>query len=247
MKYLITKSMKRVERCNLAVKLFKQIKNNGVLVRNYNPLVTIIQNKKKNRLFGGNKDIIYGLKTFNCSGIEAYIIVNFDGAFDIIFNTSPVDASYVEFVRITPNDIPILYTQHLFDRYNERVHNFKYDNYKDIMKRFFINNVIKAPIIFDEVDMTSIIQKLDEGFVLGSKDNDCLIFKTFYDSEESRDNELKASARWTHTTKANLSPQQINDYELLDHQLSTGKISLEDYNFQIKLKGYIINTNDISH
>lgn len=239
MKYLITKSMKRVERCNLAVKLYDQIKNNGVLERNYKPLLTIIRNKKKKNLFGGNKDIIYGLKTFNCSGIEAYIIAGVSGAFDIIFNTSPVDASYVEFVRITPNNKPVLYTQHLFDRYNERGHNFKYDNYKDIMKRFFINNAIKAPIAIDEVDKTSIIQKLNEGFILGSKDNDCLIFKTFYDSEESRDNELKASARTIHTSKANLSPQQINDYELLDQQLSTGKISLEDYNFQIKLKGYL--------
>mgnify|MGYP001057155431 FL=1 len=66
-----------------------------------------------------------------------------------------------------------------------------------------------------------------------------VVFNTFYDSEEYKDNFHKGFSRDTHIIKSKLSDEEIRAFDSLQHQYYTGAISLEDYDYQVKSKGYM--------
>lgn len=229
-KYVFTKSMKRYERCKLCKKLYDEVietKLNTALGK----LESQISEKKKKSLYG-NKQIgnIYAHGKFNHKGIDIYIIMGESKGADIVFNTSPIDASFVEYVRIASTGKTILYTQHLFDRYNERIFNKSIGSHKEMMIEFFKNNQTKPPMTMED---NNIVQRIDEGFVLGTvdKENDCVILNTFYDNQEAKDNHIKSDARRIKTEMEKLSSKDMEAYDYLGYQLQKGEISEEDYYF----------------
>lgn len=67
--------------------------------------------------------------------------------FDIIFNSSPIDGALVEYIRISPTGVPVLYSLHVFDRYNERACNGQFTTHTEMMKQLFINNIDKGALV----------------------------------------------------------------------------------------------------
>lgn len=213
--YVFTNSMKRHERSELCFKLYSELKYKNRLYPVLHPLKKIVDQKKKaqNR-FRPSKEPIYAMKTIVYKGASILFMVHKDGYFDIVFNTSPIDAPYVEFIKIidgieTKTNI---YTQHALDRYNERIHNDFYTNHKDIMKRLLINNPSKSLFSTDDETNRS-VAKLDEGFICGVCDEDhkYVVVNTFYDSAAYRDNEDQKIAR---TMFEKISKFSINQYAM---------------------------------
>lgn len=239
-KYIFTKSMSRLERADLCRKLYTELEVNKRFLKVYNDLVNLVKSKKKKALFGSNtEEAIYALKTYNFKGLELYIIINSTEGSDIIFNTSPIDASYSEFIRVIPNGNTVLYTQHLLDRYNERVHNFKYTNHKDLIKRFSVNNAIKASIAKDKGGTNKVSQRVSEGFIMGVYEDNSITMNTFYDNEEYKDSEIKGRTRAIHSKNSKLSDKDLAKFYKLQDDFSKGWISLEDYEHQILINNYI--------
>lgn len=233
--------MKRFERANLCSKVYMElmdsIKFNDVLKTHKKQL----KQKKKKTLFT-NKSINNSVTSIKDSigykGLKINIITNQNG-FDVVINSSPIDAGFVEYIRVIPNGNTVLYTQHLLDRYNERVYDRMFTKHSDIINELIFKNPIKASMSFD--DDNNIVQRINEGFLLGGMNTDKknVVFNTFYDSEEYKDNFHKGFSRDTHTTKSKLSNEEIREFDRLQHQYYTGKISLEDYDYQVKSNGYM--------
>jgi len=242
--YVITKSMSRAERAELCKRIYTELfeSNNKGTFKDLTEMANIIKAKKKKDLFGvKSKEVICTVKKKLYKSLTIYYIMNKSEGYDIIFNTSPIDAGFVEFIRVIPNGSTVLYTQHLFDRYNERIHKKKYGNHKDMMKRFFANNPVKAGIIIDKDGSNNCSQRIDEGFVMGMFDegNNRVIMNTFYDSEENRDSEIKSRTRKQYKKLSELAPKEITKYDNMQHEYASGLMSLEDYAYQMELNGFI--------
>lgn len=90
-------------------------------------------------------------------------------------------------------------------------------------------------------DDVNIIQRLNEGFLFGKVDkkHDCLIFNTFHDSEEHKDNLDKDSERQAKNRLDELSKEQLMRYDILGFELQQGKISYEEFALELKQIGII--------
>ncbi|MGJ8593063.1 MAG: hypothetical protein ACSHXF_10965 [Aquaticitalea sp.] len=239
--YVFTHSMKRHERSDLCFKLYMELKVKNRIVPLLLPLKKIINQKKKaENKFKPCKERIYASTTFVYKGVTIYIIVSKQGYYDFIFNTSPIDAPYAEFIVIVDGFEmkTVIYTQHALDRYNERIHNDKYTNHRDLMKRFIVNNATKSNFITDE-DTHKSVARIDEGFICGIRDDmhQYIVVNTFYDSEEDRDDGDKEIARTIFKNVSKLSIQQRAMYRHFQNQLAEGSINQKEFNeFLLKLK-----------
>ncbi len=232
--------MKRHERCILCEKVYQELLYSSVLIKVISKLEKDIKVKKRKQLFHSKKQAnIYAIDLITYRGLKIYFIMGSSLGFDIIFNSSPIDAGLVEYIRISPTGVPMLYSQHVFDRYNERACNGQFTTHKEMMKQLFINNMNKAPISSNEDG--NIVQRLNEGFLLGKVDNkhDCFIFNTFYDNEEHKDNFEKDSARQAKTRLDELSKEQLKRYNILGFKLQQGEITYEEFIYELKQIGVL--------
>ena len=239
-KYIFTKSMKRYERCLLCKKVYKELLDSFVFKRAINKLEKEIKVKKRKQLFRSKNQVnIYAIDQITCNGLKIYFIMGRDLAFDIIFNSSPIDGGLVEYIRISSTGAPMLYSQHVFDRYNERACDGQFTTHKEIMKQLFINNMKKAPI--KNSGDGDIIQRLNEGFLFGKDDekHGCFIFNTFYDNEEYKDNFEKGLARQAKINLDELSKEQLKQYDMLGFKLQQGTLTHEEYTFELKQIGVV--------
>lgn len=236
--YTITKSMNRHERYGLALKLYSEMLSNGYLYMVFAQLEYKLAQKKKKRLYGNRKNMgLHVIKLFKYKAIKVYCIITKNKGIDVVFDTSPVDYPYIEYTRISPTGMPIIYTQHLLDRYNERVCKDRFTRHKDVMIEIFTKNPKKANIVTGENN--HVVQRIDEGFVLGKLDstNKYIVFNTFYDSAEYRDNEIKQAAREAKQFQNNLLEKQIKEYNTLLFLYQTGHIGTTELQKQIRDKG----------
>lgn len=241
-KYIFTKSMSRLDRAKLYSKIYFEIYGGIGLYKKCVELKKQIDLKKKKYLFKKNEnEIIYGLKTVHYKGIEYYLIMHSYSGFDIIFKTSPIDAGFSEFIRVAPNNSKYLYSQHLLDRYNERIHNYKYDNHRDLIKRLIINSGDKSFISVDKNDNTKAIQRISEGFLLGTIDisEKFTIYNTFYDNIEYKDDETKSRAREFQNVKDNLNEKQKVQWDDLVCELSENLITKREFHLKALSMGLI--------
>jgi hypothetical protein len=242
MKYVFTKSLKRSERANIARKIYIEIeKQNGIIHKSRKNTVKILKEKKRKEKF--DKSIIpYVVGNYSLKGVDFYIITNRTEGFDVVFKTSPIDAGFVEYIRVLPDcKGAILYTQHSLDRYNQRICNLKHTTYKEMLLAIIIENPIKGIISRDKEDTTKVVQRINSGFLLGnisSEDENLVIFNTFYDSEEYKDSDMKSRTRAFNDKKNLLTNAQINDYDELLHKHLIGELSLNELERQMTLKGY---------
>ncbi|TWO34710.1 hypothetical protein E1J38_002300 [Seonamhaeicola sediminis] len=238
-KYTITKSITRKERCNLVYKLYSEMMSNNHFLMIFSTLEQELARKQKMRLYGNRKDNkLNVVKLVRFKGILVYNIITKNKGIDIVFDASPIDAPYVEFIRIAPSGTPIVYSQHLLDRYNERICNDRFTNHKDIMKELFVRNPNKANMAIS--DNNQIVQRIDDGFVLGKLDkrNSYIVLNTFYESEEYRDNEIKNSARKAKLFHDNLTTEQQNEYNSLLFLRQRVGLSFDSFIRGIKGKGF---------
>lgn len=239
MKYIITKSMKRSERAALCSKIYQQLcaPDNIGTYKFLKKLINQVKDKKKKNLLKSNEVQPYVTASKTYKGLKVYFIVNHYEGYDVVINTSPIDAGYVEYIRVIPNGNAVIYTQHLFDRYNERVYNKKLTTYKDMMLQFFIDNQIKAALMMDKDNSGKISQRVEDGFLMGmtgSTNNYC-VMNTFYDNEEYKDNETKDRTRTQYKKLNDLSSKELEQYNDLTKQWANGDISEEDlYHLQGK-------------
>lgn len=237
-KYVITKSMNRDERCELVMKLYEELLTNGKFRQAFTELEKSIKAKKKGRLYGGKKvDDLHSAVTIKHKGIDVYNIITEGMGIDVIFNTSPIDAPYVEYMRVASTKTPIIYSQHLLSRYNERAYNNEYTSFKNIVIALHVKNPVKAKIPLS--DNGEIIQRIKEGFLLGRILDGYLVLNTFYDSEEYKDTALKSNARTAKTKTDELTPKQVKLNDLLQFQHANGQISDEDFNYLLQLNGLV--------
>lgn len=239
-KYIFTKSMKRHERCNLCKKVYQELLYCSVFKKATSKLEKDIKAKKRKQLFRSKKQAnIYAIDLITYKGLKIYFIMGSSLGFDIIFDSSPIDAGLVEYIRISATGVAVLYSQHVFDRYNERACDGRFTTHKDMMKQLFINNMKKAPLSRNEDD--DIIQRLNEGFLLGKVDkkHECFIFNTFYDNVEHKDSFEKDSARQSKNRLDELSKEQLKRYDILGFKLQKGKLTYEEFAYELKQMGVI--------
>jgi hypothetical protein len=239
-KYIFTKSMKRHERCALAYKLYEELLYNGNFEMIFASLEHELAQKKRKRLYG-NKSIaeFHVIKAIRHRGVIVYNIITKNKGIDVVFDSSPKDSAEVEYIRISPSGKAIVYTQHLLDRYNERICNDKFTKHKDIMIELFVQNPNKADIALDKDKQA--VQRIEDGFLLGKLDttHNCIIFNTFYDSEEYRDNGIKNDARKAKQFHNNLSQEQKDEHDTLLFLWHRGLISKEYFENYAKNKGLL--------
>jgi hypothetical protein len=211
-----------------------------VFKRAINKLEKEIKVKKRKQLFRSkNQDKIYAIDQITYRGLKICFIMGSSLGFDIVFNSSPIDEGLVEYIRISSTGVPMLYSQHVFDRYNERACEGQFTTHKEIMKQLFINNMKKAPI--KNSGDGDIIQRLNEGFLFGKDDekHGCFIFNTFYDNEEYKDNFEKDSARQAKYKLDELSKEQVKQYDILGYKLQKGILTHEEFTTELKQIGII--------
>jgi len=236
--YVITKSMNRDERCALIMKLYHELFDNGKFDKVFDEQENEIKAKKKSRLYGNKKiDSVHSIANIKHKGIDVFNVMAENKGIDIIFNTSPIDAPYVEYIRVPPSKTPIIYSQHLLSRYNERAYNNEYQNFKSIIIALHVKNPIKSSLAIEENG--EIIQRIKEGFLLGRNYDKYIVFNTFYDNQESYDNDIKNSARLAKTKSDSLTPKQVELRDTLQFQYANGAISNEDFNYLLQLNGLV--------
>ncbi len=238
-KYVITNSMKRHERANLCLKVFNDMVDCHKLYYLSKPLGKIIESKLKSQnKFRPSKEPIFAITSSTYRGLPFYIFLDRTQTVQVVFNTSPIDASYVEFIKILnlPNNKTMVFTQHALDRYNERVHGRKYDNYKDIMKRFMVNNpMVNSNIVHNGHKITS---RVAEGFLSGTRDttHHMMIMNTFFDKLDEEDNKSQHYSRSYFDSLSALSPDLRDFFKNLEYEKAKGNITHEEMIVQLQLR-----------
>ena len=229
-KYIFTDSMKRHERSALCIKLHREIYNSRKMYYLINQLWGAIDTKiKRQNKFRPSNEPIFAITACTYKNVPYYVFCYKEKNMEMVFNTSPIDAAYVEFTRIVDNATisTMVFTQHALDRYNERVHGKKYDNHKDRMKRLMLNNsMLNAQISNHE---HKIVMKVKEGFLSGTADaaHKILVFNTFFDKVELEDNKLQHKARSQYDVMNAMTPEQREVFHELRKQYKAGELTLE--------------------
>jgi len=240
--------MKRHERAALCIRLCNEMHENNVLRRLLTDLRKVIDEKHKNNRFKANKDLVYAIKATTYKGVAFYLIVDKEKDYDVVFNTSPIDAAFVEFIKAITEEAAIIYTQHALDRYNERIHADKYSNHRDIIKRFIVNNPVKTDIIIDGPD-NKVIQRVNEGFLCGQLDKDrtYATMNTFYESHEYLDSEGKARARNEFKRYVEWPKERRDLYDTIHNNLFLGIINYSQYQYQMFVNGFDIEAGSTTN
>ncbi|WP_405226336.1 hypothetical protein [Dokdonia sp. Asnod1-B02] len=102
-----------------------------------------------------------------------------------------------------------------------------------------INNHVKGTMAMDKYGVDEIVQRIKEGFLLGKFQEKHITFNTFYDNEETKDSENKTITREYYKTKNSLSELEMRDFDELQHDYVTGKISVTEFHFKRKEKGFL--------
>jgi hypothetical protein len=194
-------------------------------------LEKLIDQKIRNQnRFRPSKEPIYTIKSTVYKGVPIYIIVYKSKDCHVIFNTSPVDAGYVEFIRVInlTYAAAVIYTQHFLDRYNERIHHDKYENHRDLIKRFMVNSHPMGDAI--NID-NKFVTRVHEGFVSGTYEpiHKNFMVNTFYDNEEFMDNKRQQMARGLYGFLNSLTPTQLTIYRVLFNQFEKGAITNDEF------------------
>ena len=236
-RYVITKSMNRIDCCNLMLKIREEIFEKNILNKLDKELTKRFNEKKKSRLLGNkkNKDKIYTVADKSYKGISLYILKPEKIGFIIIYNISPIDAPYVQYMWIGLDNRPIIITQHLLDRYNKRILKSANASYKELIIRFSLNSIDRyGNQIAIDSDTNKIIQRIDGGFIFGVEHNDYDVFNTIYESIEGNDNDLKNLARNVKINWDEFSPSQKVLYERFHKQLIEDAKTEEGFSQQLK-------------
>ena len=204
------------------------------------PLGKIIDSKMKaQNKFRPSREPIFAITASTYKGLSFYLFCDQVKKLEVVFNTSSIDAAYVEFTRIIGSESTktMVYTQHALDRYNERVHGKKYDNYKDMMKRLIVNNPMLHSEIID--DKHKIVMKIKEGFLSGTANavHRVLTINTFFDKVEFEDNKMQQKARLHFDALKTLTPAQHKVIIELREQYKEGQITLELLVEQLTIHG----------
>lgn len=221
-RYVITKSMNRIDCCNLMLKIKEEIFEKNILNKLDKELTKGLNEKKKSRLLGNKKykDKIYTVADKSYKGVSLYILKPEKIGFIIIYNISPIDAPYVQYMWIGLDNRPIIITQHLLDRYNERILKSANASYKELIICFSLNSIDRyGNHIAIDSDTNKIIQRIDGGFIFGVEHNDYDVFNTIYESIEGKDSDLKSLARNIKVNWDEFSPSQKVLYERFHKQL----------------------------
>lgn len=217
-RYVITKSMNRIDCCNLMLKIREEIFEKNILNKLDKELTKRFNEKKKSRLLGNkkNKDKIYTVADKSYKGISLYILKPEKIGFIIIYNISPIDAPYVQYMWIDLDSRPIIITQHLLDRYNERILKSANASYKELIIHFSLNSIDGSGnhVAFDS-ESKKIIQRIDDGFIFGVEHDDYTVYNTIYESTEGKDSDLKSLARNIKVNWDEFSASQKADYTRL--------------------------------
>ncbi len=232
-KYVFTTHMKRHERADLCVKLYREMHTNRRVVEQL-----LAMNKKYMLLkkginrFKPRKEPLYHIEIIEYKGTVCYLFIDQQGWMQYVFNSSPVDGAFAEFIRVcdAPTLKAVLYSQHALDRYNERVHKGKYTSHRDIIKRFMVNNASKAESVTEDETFKN-VARVAEGFLVGIKDqlHHMVIYNTFFDKDEYMDNESQKQARALSDILNSFKPKQFEIYQKLQFQFTTGVITKEEH------------------
>jgi hypothetical protein len=231
-KYVITKSMNRTDCSNLMLKLRLEIFGNNILDRLDKQLTKRFTEKKKSRLLGNKKngDKIFVVADYIYKGIKLIILKPEKIGFIIIYNISPIDAPFVQFMWVDEANRPTIITQHLLDRYNERILNITNASYKDLIIHFTLNSNDRYgnQLAYDS-DTNETIQRIDGGFIFGVEHKDYTVFNTVYESIEGKDNDIKKLARSVKVNWDDLTSSQKAAYIKLQNNVLAGIITEEEF------------------
>lgn len=240
MKYIITKSMKRKDYVKLIFKLHDEILNNKVFNKEIKKLKTAFVKKKKASLFKKNK--IYSYTITKYKGIKVYLIQPTKMSFAIVYDVSPIDAPYLEYMTVTLDGRGDIFTQHLLDRYNQRILDKKRTSYKEILIDFILKTTQEQGThVSIDSNENKVVMRIEEGFIMGSDYENYSVFNTIYESKEEKDSEIKRIARDMKNVWEEYSFEQREEYLKLDDQLIAGNITKEEYEYQIHIKGLDLN------
>lgn len=210
--------MNRIDCCNLMLKINDEIFEKNILNKLVKELTKRFNEKKKSRLLGNKKykDKIYASADKSHKGISLYILKSEKIGFILIYNISPIDAPYVQYMWIGLDNRPIIITQHLLDRYNERILKIANATYKELIIRFSLNSINGSGnhVAFDP-ESKKIVQRIDDGFIFGVDHDNYTVYNTIYESIEGKDSDLKNHARNIKVNWDKLSSSQKADYTRL--------------------------------
>lgn len=238
-KYLITRSMSREDCCLLMQRIRLEIFQNTFLDKIDKQLTKSFKEKKKSKLLGNKKEkIIYTSTVTNYKGIKLYIVKPEKVGFIVIYNISPIDAPYVQYLWIDyDNNHPYIITQHLLDRYKERILDNTILTYKELIIDFALKSIGPyGDYIALDSDSKQIIQRIDEGFIFGIEHKYYTVFNTIYESIEKKDNDLKSHSRELNLNWEKLNSSQKSEYGKLNALLQSGQITKEEFSKQLFLK-----------
>jgi len=239
--------MDREDCCLLMQKIRLEIFQNTFLDKIDKKLTKSFKAKKKSKLFGNkkNEEIIYTSTDANYKGIKLHIVKPEKVGFIVIYNISPIDAPYVQYMWIDYDKHPFIITQHLLDRYKKRILNNTTKTYKELIIDFALKSISRYGdyMAFDS-DSKQIIQRIDEGFIFGVEHKHYTVFNTIYESIEKKDNDLKSHSRELNLNWENLNSSQKSEYGKLHTLLESGQITEEEFSKQLFLKKLNVYKNE---
>ena len=236
-KYVITKSMNRVDCVNLITKIHNELLKKQFFINKIKELNTKIKVRKHARLRGNKSlDKIYTSSSYTYNGLKMHFLIDKNNIFTNIFNISPVDSPVVQYMLIQKDETALIFTQHLLDRYNQRLLKKSNMSYKDLIVYLILNNNI-GRLIFDYENTNKIVQRINEGFIYGKRYDGYIVFNTFYDSISDKDDEMKYLARKSKSIIDNLSKSDMDEFKIVYGQFLDDKITQEQLDFFLYQKG----------
>ena len=234
--------MKRQDYVKLILKLHDEIRYDNIFSTKIKKLTTTFLKKKKANLFKKPKAKIYSYTITKYKGIKIYLIQPSKKGYAIVYDVSPIDAPYLEYMTVTLDGRGEIFTQHLLDRYNQRILDKRMTSYKEVLIDFILKtNQEQGTHISIDSEKNKVVMRIEDGFIMGSDYENYSVFNTIYESKEEKDNEIKRIARDVKNVWDEYSFEQREEYIKLDDQLIAGNITKEEFEYQIHIKGLDLN------
>ena len=200
-----------------------------------------VKEKKRSRL-QGNKRIekIHAAGSFSYKGVKMYILIDENDIFNNIFNISPIDAPYVQYMVLQKDGTALIFTQHLLDRYNERVLDKTIGTYKKLIIHLLMHNNIGS-LVVDYKETNKIVERIKGGFIYGSRYEGYIVFNTIYDSIEEKDDFFKDIARKVKLMEDTFSKSDAAECNRLYEQFLEDETTEEELRLFLDKKGIIFN------
>lgn len=230
-KYVITKTMSRKDCSELMKRIDDEVRRTEKFSRLVKELNSKYKENRKSR-FRGNKRVsrnfVYTEGVFK--GIKFYVFKSFKGYYGLVYNVSPIDAPFVQFAIRGFDSHLTFVTQHLLDRYRERILRIDHTSYKELVIDFLIKTAdIDGDHIAIDGETGKLVQKFNEGFIFGTDYEDFSVYNTIYDSPESNDNRLKSRARNLKNSWDKLDVQQKLLYGKILEECEKENISPDEF------------------